>query len=267
MLKPSAQSQDDLCSGIDLAHVVDIGEGPDTILFLHGLFGTPEHWRAVMESLAGQYRVIAPQLPIDPKPGRRKKGMKTVGDLSAVVAQMVEKLQLDSLVICGNSLGGLVAIDLCVQQPGFANGLVLAGSAGLFERSPIRGLRSRPTKEFVRSTVFGILHDQSFVTDELVDHWHRAVSDRDYVRFLLRVSRATRDRCVEDELCKLNLPTMIIWGSEDEITPPSTGREFQRLIAGSQLEFIDNCGHAPNWEQPEEFAQRLNTFLPTCFAR
>jgi pimeloyl-ACP methyl ester carboxylesterase len=144
---------------------------------------------------------------------------------------------------------------------------VLAGSAGLFERSPTRGLKPRPTKEFVRSTIFGILHDESFVSDELVDHWHESVMDRDYVRFLLRVSRATRDRCVEDELANLKVPTMIIWGRDDEITPPSTGEEFQRRINGSQLEFIDDCGHAPNWEQPEAFAQLLGRFLPACFAK
>ncbi len=220
-----------------------MGEGPHTILFLHGLFGTPDHWRAVMERLANRHRVIAPQLPIDPQPGRRRKGIRTIGDLSVMVAQLIEDLRLDQFVICGNSLGGLVGIDLCVRNPGFAKGLVLAGSAGLFERSPIKGLNSRPTKEFVRSTVYGILHDQSLVTEELVDHWHHSMMDRDYVRFVLRVSRATRDRCVEDELGGLKLPTMIVWGRNDEITPPSTAEEFQRRIAGSQLEFIDNCGH------------------------
>ena len=266
MLRSQTQNNDDLCSRIDTSRVVDMGSGPKTVLFLHGLFGTPEHWRVVMERLSGSYRVVAPQLPIDPQPGRRKNGMKKVGDLSDSVAQLVKELELDSIVLCGNSLGGLVAIDLCVRNPEFAKGLVLAGSAGLFERSPIRGLRAKPSKEFVRTTVLGILHDQSLADDELVDHWHSAVMDRDYVRFLLRVSRATRDRCVENELGQLQLPTMIIWGRNDEITPPSTGEEFQRLIHGSQLEFIDECGHAPNWERPEAFATLLNGFLPGCFS-
>ena len=246
--------------------VVDIGTGPNAIVFLHGLFGTPEHWQIVMEELAGRYRVIAPQLPIDPHPDRRKYGMKKVGDLSTMVSKLIDERQLDSFVLCGNSLGGLVAIDLCIAKPDYARGLVLAGSAGLFERSPIRGLHAKPSKEFVRDTVYGILHDQSFVTDELVEHWHRSVLDRDYARFLLRVSRATRDRCVEKELCRLDVPTMIIWGSNDEITPPSTGREFQRLIKGSRLEFIDECGHAPNWERPKAFTALLDEFLPGCFS-
>jgi len=243
-----------------------MGEGPEAVLFLHGLFGTPEHWKSVMERLADRYRVIAPQLPIDPKPGRRRKGVQTVRDLSDLVAQLIKTLQIDPFVICGNSLGGLIAIDLSVRHPKFARGLVLAGSAGLFEKSPIRGLRSRPSKDFVRSTISGIVYDQSFVTDKLVDQWYHSVTDRDYIRFLLRVSRATRDRCVEDELGKLKLPTLIVWGRNDEITPPSIGEEFQSRIDGAQLEFIDACGHAPNWEQPDRFARLMDDFLPTCFS-
>ena len=112
MLRPMAQDTDDLCSSIDLSQVVDLGDGPTAILFLHGLFGTPDHWRGVMEKLADRYRVIAPQLPIDPQPGRRSNGMKTIGDLSAAVTDLVQELGIAPLVICGNSLGGLVAIDM-----------------------------------------------------------------------------------------------------------------------------------------------------------
>ncbi|WP_153555877.1 alpha/beta fold hydrolase [Roseimaritima sediminicola] len=266
MLRIKAAKQPRQCCPIDLSQVVDLGEGPETILFLHGLFGTPEHWLDVMETLSDRYRVVAPQLPIDPQPGRRHHGMQTIGDLSQAVEQLVDQLELDQVVLCGNSLGGLVAIDLCVKHPEMASGLVLAGSAGLFERSPIRGLRAKPTRSFVRSTIEGILYDESIVSDALVDHWHAALSDRDYVRFLLRVSRATRDRTVEDELSQLQLPTLIIWGRNDEITPPSTGEEFQRRIAGSRLAFIEECGHAPNWERPDAFAEQLQAFLPECFA-
>ena len=213
----------------------------------------------------GATRVIAPQLPIDPHPNRRRDGIKVIRELSDIVAATVDSLDVESLVVCGNSLGGLVAIDLCSREPHFARGLVLAGSAGLFERSPIKGLPSRPDERFVRSTIGTIVQNQDLVTDELVKHWHDSVQDRDYVRFILRVSRATRDRSVERELGKLDLPTLIVWGSDDEITPPSTGEEFQRRIKGAELSFIDDCGHAPNWEQPQAFARALEQFLPNCF--
>ena len=266
MLRYKGRNSTPSSAAIDPNQVVDLGEGPATILFLHGLFGSPDHWIDVMRRLAARYRVIAPQLPIDPQPGRRRNGIKVIRDLSDIVSDFVKSLDADQLVVCGNSLGGLVAIDLCAREPDFAQGLVLAGSAGLFERSPIKGLRSHPKRDFVRSTIGTIVSDQRLVTDELVDQWFASMTDRDYVRFVLRVSRATRDRTVENELGQLKLPTMIIWGRDDEITPPSTGREFQRRIEGSQLRFIDDCGHAPNWEKPEAFADLLGDFLPGCFS-
>ena len=266
LLKRSSHSKSVVSAGIDPAGIVEMGNGDETVLFLHGLFGTPEHWHQVMERLADRYRVIAPQLPVDPQPGRRQHGINAIADLSDQVAELVESLQIEPFVICGNSLGGLVAIDLCARRQDFAKGLVLAGSAGLFEKNPIGGMRPRPSREFVKNTVCGIVHKKELVTDELVDDWHSSIRDRDYVRFVLRVSRATRDRSVEEELSRLDLPTMIIWGQEDSITPPATGREFQRRIKGSQLQFIEDCGHAPNWEQPEAFADLLDEFLPTCFA-
>ena len=266
MIHHLSSSSNDLRSRIDPSQVVDLGEGPDAVLFLHGLFGTPDHWRVVMEAVAEKYRVIAPQLPIDPQPGRRRNGVQTIRDLTDSVAELVATLQLDRFVLCGNSLGGLIALDLCFQYPHFAEGLVLSSSAGLFERSPIRGLRARPSKEFVRTTISGILYNKSLLTEDLVDQWHASLLDRDYVRFLLRMSRATRDRCVENELGTLDLPTMIVWGREDGITPPAVAEEFQRRIQGSKLSFIPECGHAPNWEKPEMFARLLDSFLPACFS-
>ena len=250
----------------DPNRIVDMGSGENSVLFLHGLFGTPEHWRCVMERLAENYRVVAPQLPIDPMPGRRESGINEIRDLSEYVAELIEHLGLGPLVLCGNSLGGLISIDLCAQHPSLAKGLILAGSAGLFERSPIGGSRPRPSRKFIRETVSGIVHRQELVTDELVDDWYTSAMDRDYIRFILRMSRATRDRTVEKELDLLNLPTMIVWGSEDQITPVSTAYEFRDRIQGSRLEFIDECGHAPNWECPEQFAELTAGFLPECFA-
>ncbi|MEE2937586.1 MAG: alpha/beta hydrolase [Planctomycetota bacterium] len=266
MISPFSSQAKGACVDFDIDHVLEMGDGPRTVLLLHGLFGTPEHWRIVMESMAPRYHVLAPQLPVDPQPGRRQRGIRKISDLSKTIVDLVEERDLGPLVICGNSLGGLVALDICINRPDFAKGLVLAGSAGLFEKSPMRGLNSRPSREFVRSTVTEILHKDELVTEELVDEWHRAVSDRDYARFILRVSRATRDRSVEHELDSLQLPTLIIWGANDEITPPSTAEEFHRRIPNAQLEFIDECGHAPSWEQPEEFARLLENFLPSCFA-
>jgi pimeloyl-ACP methyl ester carboxylesterase len=128
-----------------------------------------------------------------------------------------------------------------------------------------QGIKPQPSLEFVRSVVSDIFHDPGMVTDELVNEWHRAIHDRDFVRFLLRVSRATRDRTLGHELKELKLPTLIVWGRNDKVTPPDVAESFKSQIDQAQLRYIDNCGHAPNLEQPAVFSEMLREFLPSCF--
>ena len=106
----------------------------------------------------------------------------------------------------------------------------------------------------------GIFHDPVHVTDELVERVYTMLADRKYLRFLLRVAKATRDRYMLDELADVQVPTMIIWGRNDTITPPFVAEQFCRKIRGAELAFIDECGHAPPIEQPKEFARLLHAF-------
>jgi 2-hydroxy-6-oxonona-2,4-dienedioate hydrolase len=243
-----------------------MGDSDHVVVFLHGLFGSPAHWTDVMSLLAPHYRVIAPQLPIDHRSDRRKNGVTSIRELTEIVEGMLDGLGLKRFVLCGNSLGGLIAIDYALQHPERVRGLVLAGSAGLYERSLTQGVRPQATREFVRTVIEDIFHAQTLITDSLIDDWYASISDRDYARFILRISRATRDRCVEEELCKIQAPTLIIWGSNDKITPPYVGEQFRDRIAGATLQFIDECGHSPNLEQPHAFGNLIETFLPGCFA-
>jgi pimeloyl-ACP methyl ester carboxylesterase len=246
--------------------ILSMGCGGNPIVFLHGLFGTPEHWRSIMTPLADDYRVIAPQLPVDNQPQRRRNGIRTLDDLTEYVADLIFSMGLPPFVLCGNSLGGLVSIELCVRYPQHVTGLVLAGSAGLYERSLTQGVKPRPSREFVRAIASDIFSDPEMITEAMVDEWYQAVLDRDYVRFLLRVSRATRNRRLNHELKQLQMPTLIVWGRDDKVTPPDVAEAFQRQITHSRLQYIEDCGHAPNLEQPVAFTKLLRDFLPQCFS-
>jgi pimeloyl-ACP methyl ester carboxylesterase len=244
-----------------------LGNGDKTVVFLHGLFGTAEDWRSIMESLADGYRLFALQLPLDRQPERRSRGIKSLDELIEHVAQAIIALDLPPVVMCGNSLGGLVSIEMCLRHPDRVAGLVLVGSAGIYERSLTSGERPKPTREFVLSVARDIFAEEGRITGEMVEEWYQAVLDRDYVRFLLRISRATRDWRLTDELQRLELPTLIVWGRDDKVTPPTVAEEFNRKIAGSRLAYIEACGHAPSLERPAAVADLLGQFLPECFCR
>src|SRR5688572_8849441 len=148
---------------------VSMGQGDRVVVLLHGLFGTPNNWYHVMENLADDYRVVAPQLPVDYQPDRRQNGIRSVKELTDYIADFLFGLSLPPFVICGNSLGGLVAMEICLRYPERVCGLVLAGSAGLYERNLTHGVRPTPSHEFVRAVASDIFYNHDIITDELVD--------------------------------------------------------------------------------------------------
>ncbi len=239
---------------------LEAGTGTSTIVMLHGLFGTPDNWWSIMDELSDHYRFLALQLPIDHAGDRTYRSFRSLTQLTDFVGEFIDDMELDRVVLCGNSLGGHLALDLYLRQPERIEMLVLSGSAGLYENS-LSGGPLRLSRRLVHKHACEIFHDSVHVTDELVDHIFDTLSDRNYRRFLLRVAKATRDRSMADELAKVDVPTMIIWGSDDSITPPFVAEQFRDSIRGAELVYLDECGHAPPIEQPRAFARELHGFL------
>lgn len=241
-------------------HYLEAGTGPVPVIFLHGLFGRPADWWTIMEELSDHHRFIAPQLPIDYSATRRYRSFRSLGQLTDFVLRFMDDLGLDRAVLCGNSLGGQLALDCYLRQPERVDRLVLCGSAGLFERS-LSGGPLKLSRDLVHQHACEIFHDPAIVTDQMVDEIYTMLCDRNYRRFLLRVAKATRDRYMLDELSAVQIPTMVIWGRNDSITPPFVAEQFRDGIQQSKLTFLDQCGHAPPIERPREFARELHAFL------
>jgi pimeloyl-ACP methyl ester carboxylesterase len=78
---------------------------------------------------------------------------------------------------------------------------------------------------------------------------------------VISLARSAIKNNLGDDLKKITLPTLLIWGNNDSITPPFVGREFNKLIPNSEIHFIDHCGHAPMMEVPQEFNIILEQFF------
>lgn len=239
----------------------DVGSGSTPVILLHGLFGSPSNWRTIMQDLADHYRFLALQLPIEPGKHRHHSTFESLGQLTDHVEAFLDEMELDRVIVCGNSLGGQIGLDLYLRQPERVERLVLAGSAGLFERSLSGGIAPRLCRDYIRKQACEIFHDPAHVTDEVIDDVFGMLADRRYRRFLLRVAKATRDRYMLDDLSRVHVPTLIVWGANDSITPPFVAEQFNEHIPNAELVFLDQCGHAPPIEQPEQFARVLHSFL------
>lgn len=230
------------------------GQGP-VVLFLHGLFGDPDNWRTSLELLAPTHRALALKYPFFSDPS-----LNSVAALTDYTLAFLDEQGIRRVSLCGNSLGGQVALEICLRCPERVERLILTGSAGLWEAQANGGL-PRATREFVRDQARRIFYDPALVDESLVDLVYRRLQDRHFARRLLRLAKDAQRAGLADRLGEIAVPTLLIWGRDDRITPPWVAREFLRQLPQAELVFFPRCGHAPPLEHPGRFAQELRRFL------
>lgn len=237
---------------------IEEGSG-ENLLLLHGLFGALSNWHTVIEQFKTKYRVIIPLLPIYTMPVK-KAGIE---GLLQFVERFIEFKNLKNLHVIGNSLGGHIGVVYTVKYPENVKSLVLTGSSGLYENSMGSSFPRRSNREFVKEKVGYTFYDPAFATEDLVDYVLETTSDIGKCLRMVAVAKSAQRNNVMEDLAKITAPTLLIWGLNDTITPPFVAHEFNKYIPGSDLKFIDKCGHAPMMEHPEYFNQLLIDFYST----
>src|SRR5262249_40292877 len=182
-------------------------------------------------------------------------------ELTGYVERFLEILALPPAVVGGNSLGGHLALELALARPDRVSGLILTGSSGLFERGFSRGVPHHPTADYLEQKLAETFHDPELVTPARVERVRAIATDRALVRRVLRLAASTRRHSLAARLSGIGVPTLLVWGQDDRITPPAVARRFQALIPDSSLVLLGACGHAPMLEHPEAFAAVVRGWL------
>lgn len=235
---------------------IDEGEG-HILLLLHGLFGALSNWDSVIKRFSDRYRVIIPLLPIYEMP-IREAGMEGLTDyLEAFVARM----QLKDVTIMGNSLGGHVGLIYTLRNQEKVVRLVLTGSSGLFENAMGGSYPKRGSYEYIKERVEYTFYDPKTATKEYIDEVFETTKSIPKCMRIVAIAKSAQRHNMAEELPNIKVPTLLIWGLNDTITPPMVAHEFNRLIPNSELRFIDKCCHAPMMEHPETFNEILEEFL------
>lgn len=235
---------------------VEEGEG-EVLLLLHGLMGALSNWEDVVNEFKTQYRVIIPMLPLYELP-LLTTGVKT---LAKFVHTFIKYKELERVVLLGNSLGGHVALIYTLNHPQKVKALVLAGSSGLYENAFGGSFPRRESYDFIKEKVEFTFYDPATATKELVDEVFETVNDRIRVIRILAMAKSAIRHNMAKELHKIKVPVCLIWGKNDKITPPEVAKEFHEILPDSELNWVDNCGHAPMMEQPVEFNIHVKEFL------
>lgn len=240
--------QEHLISSGDYRYVQSAEEGTPMVL-LHGLFGALSNFEHLFNHFSGKMRVIIPMLPLYDMP-LAKTGAKS---LATFVEGFLDHMGLDKVHLVGNSLGGHVGLIYTKKHPERVASLTLTASSGLYENAFGSSFPRREDKEFIRNKVGETFFDPAHATDALVDECFEIVNDRARVLRILAIAKSAIRHNMAADLPEMKQPTCLIWGRNDTITPPEVAEEFQRLFPDADLFWIDECGHAPMMEHPEQF--------------
>jgi len=235
---------------------IEEGNG-HTIIVLHGLFGALSNFTNVIKHFSKNYQVVVPILPIYDLLIINTN----VSSLAKFVHKFIEFKGYKDFTLLGNSLGGHVGLVYSKNHPEKVHSLVLTGSSGLYEDTMGGTFPKRENYDFVREKVEYTFYDPINATKELVDECYDLVNDRNKLLKILALAKSAIRHNMAEDLPNLKMPSCLIWGKNDKITPQHVAEEFHSLLPNSELLWIDKCGHAPMMERPEEFNGLLSKWL------
>lgn len=233
------------------------------IIILHGLMGGLSNFNGVITFFKEKgFKVLMPVLPIYDLPILKT----SVRELSNFLDRFIKFKKIKKFVLIGNSLGGHIALYY-TKIFNRANALVLTGSSGLYEKGMGSGYTKRGDYNVMKKKVEEVFYDPRVANKELVDEVFETVNDRNKLIKILAMAKSAIRHNMAKDLPKMKLPCLIIWGKNDNVTPPEVGIEFNNLLPNSDLVWIDKCGHAPMMEHPEKFNEILLDWLKAKFKK
>jgi pimeloyl-ACP methyl ester carboxylesterase len=259
------------------AHVRDEGprDDPAPIVLLHGTSASLHTWDGWTEVLARDRRVIRVDLPGFGLTGPAPDGDYRIERYVEFVTALLDALQVERVVLAGNSFGGWVAWETALGHPDRVTALILVDAAGYplesqsvpigfrIARVPVLNQLARSVlpRGVIESSLRNTYGDPSRVTPELVDRYYELTLREGNRTALAQRFAAGRHATDTARIRQLGLPTLILWGGRDRLIPPQYGDQFHRDIAGSRLVTFPGLGHVPHEEDPQATVAAVREFL------
>jgi pimeloyl-ACP methyl ester carboxylesterase len=263
--------------GAEGVNYAEVGEG-EPILFVHGLAGCWRNWLENLPYFGRAYRAIALDLPgfgDSPMPSWEI----SMANYGRLIHDFCERLGIDRVAaLVGNSMGGFVSTEAVIDEPERFDRLVLVSAAGI-SFAEVQGRRAEAaarmfsamtpfltgnrraflTRPLGRKLAFGrVFRNPNKLRPELLQEQTRpGLQAPGFHDALMSIGGYdTRERLPEIEI-----PTLVVWGLNDQIVPVEAALGYHRLIPRSRLEIFERTGHLPQLERPTRFNPLLEEFI------
>lgn len=255
---------------------VDATGRPDaeTVVLLNGTTGHVEAFTQNVRALAATHRVVGYDYP--------GHGYTTLSDHDLEIPEyeehllgLLDALGLDRAHLCGESLGGWIAIKFAAHHPERVRSLVLSAPGGRVTdaervdkaQSVSRAAVAEPTYDNVKKRLQVVIHDPSKITDELV-RIRQDVYSRDgfmdsmgHIAVLRQPETRWRNRVTDEDYAAIPVPTLLVWTDHEPSGGPEVGEHLASLIPEGEFLMVRGAAHWPQWEDPETFNAAATDFL------
>ena len=250
-------------------YYVDVGQptGPPIVL-IHGFPVSHEMWTHQIEVLKNVYRVVAFDL--------RGQGRSEVGDgqftLESLVDDLIallDHLEIRQAVLCGLSMGGYVCLRTAERNPERVSGLILcdtkpeadSNETKLARSASIKAIKRNGIGAYAETFLKGALSPTSLKDRDVMEAATKIVQQNQALGLCGTLLALAGRTDTTSFLPKIKVPTLILVGEQDNITPPEHSRRMQSMIQNSELHIIPQAGHMTNMENPTIFNTHLIKFL------
>jgi pimeloyl-ACP methyl ester carboxylesterase len=247
------------------------------IVLVHGIAGDSSEWAPVIDRLAQDYDVIAPDLAGHGE-STRLRGDHSIGAFATWLRDVLEALEVERATFVGHSLGGGVVMQFAYQYPDYVERMVLVSSGGLGrEVSALIRAASLPGAEWVLGGVGVAARGASSVLSRVgvghkseygeLAHRMAGLTDGDRRAAFVRAVRAIasvggqRVSATDRLYLAADVPTLIVWGARDRIIPVHHAHATHEAVPGSELVVFDDAGHFPHADDPERFTEVVEKFV------
>jgi pimeloyl-ACP methyl ester carboxylesterase len=243
-------------------HYCKGGQGQPLVV-LHGVEGNLG-WRPYLHSLAQHQTVYALTLPgfgLSERPA----WLETFPDLTRFTLWLLEALDLPRVSLLGHFIGGWLAAEMAVSCPHIVDRLVLVASAGLRPKQGeitdifLQGQEGTRKMSFFnpeQTPAYKELFGRKLSPEEREQN---VKNQENTIRYCWKPYM--HDATLPILLPRVQAPALIVWGREDRIVPLECGELYRQALRNAQFKVLEQCGHYPHLEKPEEFARIVSEFL------
>jgi pimeloyl-ACP methyl ester carboxylesterase len=223
----------------------------EPLLFLHGANGAPVVL-PFMEKLAQRFDVLVPEHPGYGK-SDEPEWLENIHDIAYFYLDFLKQLNLKNVTVVGSSMGGWIAMEMAVRDTSRLKSLVLSSPAGI--AAP--GVRAADIflmapEEMVRN----LFVDQKLAEARLAQPEDIDVSLKNrHTTARLAWEPRLHDPHLPKWLHRIDVPVKILWGRQDRILPVAFVDVYRKLLPKAEISILENCGHLPHAEKPDEFVE------------